>query len=1003
VKIARVSIAVFAALVAVLSLVDILPPAEAAPEQPTAAGDHLLLSEVFYDAAGSDNNLEWIEVYNPTGSAINLGNYSLGNGGNDYTYSRVQLNGTILAGECRVIGGPASNLTNHLPLLNQAIDFSPDFQNGGTPADGIALFGVKAVSIAVQTIPVDAVIYGTANASNLIDESGAAHPPDAAGAPPGQSLQRRDITGTWSIQVAPTPNDCSAIFNPPAPAPPHDDVLISAVHYDAYANGDEGFRLTNVGTQSITLTNWIATDGEGALNLSGTLNAGQSIWIAKRAVTFTQQFGFRPDYEYDADTDPLVPNLAGTSPLLNDNGDELVIREGADHWIDAVVWGSVTNTTWISGWAGSAVQRYANGNIAATGQILHRRLDESTGAMAADSDSASDWANHNADPVLGRRPLYPGWDLEQFWRPAVVTATARLTVAIAPDNAYRVISDLLGSAQQSIQLEAHSFENLALADVLTRAIQARGISVTILLEGGPVGGVEDQELWICQRIESAGGDCWFMITDSANGIYDRYTYLHAKMIIVDERIVAIGSENLSPNGLPYDDFADGTFGQRGAYLVTDAPGVVSRTLQIWSADFDPAHRDIFAWGSGAYGPPPTGFTPIYTSGGSGYAIRHPAPLSLTAPLTFELITSPESSLRTSDALLGWIAQAGSGDGIDAEQLDEPPYWGDSSSTPAADPNLRLKALIDAASRGARVRLLLDGYFDDATSPTSNEATRVYVESLRALSPTLASHLEVRRGNPARGGIHNKMFLLRVGDRKIIHVGSLNGTETSNKVNREIALQVESAAAYDYLKAMFESDWATQPRVYLPIVLRNYMPPANHLLIGKVMYLGGDEWVQVYNPTAITVSLGSYKIGDEEAPGGGGFGFDGMWRFPLAATIAPGQKINIATTFTAFYADFGRDPDFAFFDGVPGVTQMSPYLAWTSAVTFTLSNTGDEVLLLGSTDQVVDGVAWGTGSLPGNVSCAALVPPPYASIDRTPIGQDTDSCPADFVANPSPLP
>jgi hypothetical protein len=168
-------------------------------------------------------------------------------------------------------------------------------------------------------------------------------------------------------------------------------------------------------------------------------------------------------------------------------------------------------------------------------------------------------------------------------------------------------------------------------------------------------------------------------------------------------------------------------------------------------------------------------------------------------------------------------------------------------------------------------------------------------------------------------------------------------------------------------------------------------------------VGGNEWVQIYNPTAVTVSLGSYKIGDEETQGGGGFGFDGMWSFPLTATIAPGQKLNIAATFSAFYLDYGRDPDFAFFEGIPGVSRMSPYLGWTTAVTFALANTGDEVLLLGPGDQLVDGVAWGTGLLPGNVACQAIAPPLHASIDRTPIWQDTDSCPIDFVTNPSPQP
>ncbi len=1056
-KVARVSIAILAGLAAVLVAVRMLRLAEAAPArpernpsavlrvnsvmshperngvesnasrersaaqskgaQPAAVGGHLILGEVFYDPAGGDNGLEWVELHNPTSDTIDLGSYSLGNGGSDYTYSRAQLSGMLPGGACWVIGGPTSNITNYLPLFDHAVDFNPDFQNSdATTADGVALFDVEAISITTQTLPIDAVIYGPANTGGLIDETGAVNPPDVGDAPASQSIERRDITGTWSIQATPNPNNCTVFTTTVPPLPPPaapGSVLISAVHFDAYANGDEGFRLANVSTRTITLTNWVATDGEGTLDLAGALDPGQSIWIAKRAVTFTQQFGFQPDYEYDADSDPLVPNLAGSAPLLAAD-DELAIREGASNWIDAVAWGAgqITDTGWISGWIGSNVQRYSNASIAANGQILYRKLHESSGALLPDTDTSFDWANDGADPVSGRKTMYPGWDLESFWQAAKITATARLTVAIAPDNAYRVISDLLGSARQSIKIEVHSFEHVGLAGVLTRTMQAHGVGVTILLEGGPVGGIDDQELWVCQQVESAGGDCWFMINATALDIRDRYDYLHAKLIVVDDAIVAIGSENLSPRSMPDDDPADGTFGQRGVVLLTDASGVISRALQIWSADFDPAHhRDIFPWTAGdpKYGAPPLGFTPAYTGGGSGYSIRYPAPLGLTAPLAFELLSSPESSLRATDALLGLIAQAGPGDTIDAEQLVEPPHWGGAAGNPNDDPNPRLRALIDAASRGARVRLLLDSFFDDTTSATSNAATLTYLESLRALSPTLASNLEARRGNPTLGGIHSKLILFDVGGRKIAHVGSLNGTESSSKVNREVALHVESSAIYDTLRAVFEYDWAFQPRLYLPIVFKRAIPPANHLLIGKVFYLGstgavtGSEWIQIYNPTPITVTLDSYKIGDEETPGGGGFAVDGMWSFPPAATIAPGQKINVAATAQGFYNRYGYDPHFVFFNGIPGVTQLAPYLTWTDAISFSLANSGDEVLLLGPSDQIVDGVAWGTGSLPGNVSCAALVPPPYASLDRTPIEQDTDSCPADFVANPAALP
>jgi phosphatidylserine/phosphatidylglycerophosphate/cardiolipin synthase-like enzyme len=999
---------------AVLALLAVLNPRELAQATPSAPGDQIIISEVLYDPSGADDSLEWVELYNPTSGTIDLSGYSLGNGGPiSYTYGKHQLSGLLPPFSCWVIGGPTSTVANYHPVFNQVLRFNPNLRNSGSVADGLALFNIKAISITTQSIPLDAVVYGSANTNQLIDETGAVNPPDVGDAPQSQSIERGDITGTWRIQAAPSPNNCSVITTTVEPPPPltlPGSVLISAVHYDGYAAGDsdEGFRLTNVSTRLLTLTNWVVLYSASAIHLTGTLAPDQAIWLTKQAAAFEQQFGFKPHYEYELNSDPAVPELlvTGSVPTLGPNA-ELTLREGADNWIDAVVWGTgqITDTGWITGWTGSNVQRYSNTSIAAAGQIIYRKLDEATGKIVMDTNTAQDWANDRADPIAGRRTQYPGWDLERFWQTVKVTQTAALTVAIAPDNAFRVIADLLGSAQQSIVMEVHTFDNLGLLEVLTKTI-GRGVSVTILLEGDPVGGVDDQELWVCQHLEAAGGQCWFMINDTGQRIYDRYDFLHAKMIVVDERVVAIGSENLSPRSLTYDDFADGTVGHRGVFLATDASSAVSRALEIWNADFDPGHhRDIMRWSptlTGTYGPPPIGFTPNYSIEADGYRILFPQPLVVHGALPLELLTAPESALRAGDSLLELINRAGAGDTIAGEQLDEPPYWGASISNPIADPNIRLEALIAAASRGAKVRLLLDRYFDDPATATSNSATVQYVEALRAVSPTLRANLEARLGDPALFGLHNKMFLFDVDGRKFVHAGSLNGTETSNKANREAALQVESSAAYAYLLSMFEYDWAFQPRVLLPLVMRDHIAPPDHLLIGKVFYLGsttpvtGSEWVQLYNPTGVTVTLSNYKLGDQAQAGATGFTVDGMWRFPPAAIITPGAVINVATTALGFFDKYGRYPDYVFFGAG---AQMIPYITYTSNISFSLANTGDEVLLLGPSDQLIDGVAWGTGALPGHVACLAIDPNQYPfspSIKREPSWKDTNDCNADFV-------
>lgn len=988
---------------ALLALLAALQPTRSISAARTAAPLDVVINEVAWSGTISNANAEWIELKNTTTGTIDLNGWRLSSTDGSPNFI---LTGTLAANGYYLLERTSDATVNDVP--------ADQIYSGALVDGGEILQLTDPFSNVIDTVNGDGGAWpaGTGSPNRYSMERIDSSAPDTDlnwASNDGITRNGLDVGGN-PINGTPRQPNSARSYIPTAPG----SVLISAVHFDAYGigQGDEGFRLTNVSTQPITLTNWavIKSPSPGEINLTGTLQPDQSLWIAKTAVTFTQQFGFKPDYKYTADDDASVPLLTVPGlPAFGTSG-RLVLREGSSNPIDVVIWGTTTLTD--IQWTGPNVQRYSNTTIAATGQLIYRKLDEASGRIVTDTNSAVDWASDRTDPVSGRKTQYPGWDVEQFWQTAKVTQTATLTVAIAPDNAYRVISDVLGSAQQSIAMEMHTFDNLGLLEVLTKTI-ARGVSVTLLLEGTPVGGIDNQERWVCQQIETAGGQCWFMINDSGARIYDRYDFVHAKMIVVDERLVAIGSENLSPRSLTYDDFADGTRGHRGVYLVTDASGVVSRALEIWQADFDPLnHRDIFRWSpnlTGTYGPPSIGFTPNYSIEVSGYRIRYPAPLTVTAPMTFELLTAPESALRASDSLLGLINRSGAGDSIEVEQLNEPPFWGGSASNPIEDPNLRLEALIAAAGRGARVRLLLDRYFDDATKANSNAATVQYIASLRALSPTLAANLEVWQGDPALYGLHNKMFLFDVGGQKIVHAGSLNGTETSNKANREVALHVESDATYDYLHTMFEYDWAFQPRVTLPLVMSGYIPPPNYLLISKVFYLGstsivtGSEWVQIYNPTPITVSLTGYKVGDQAAPGPTGFTVDGMWLFPLNSSIGPGQVINIATTGRGFFNKYGFPPHYAFFSSDVAVPLMSPYLQYTTNISFSLANAGDEVLLLDPSDLLVDGVAWGTGSLPGNVSCLAIDPSLYPlsnpSIKREPLWKDTNSCPVDFVIDP----
>lgn len=153
--------------------------------------------------------------------------------------------------------------------------------------------------------------------------------------------------------------------------------------------------------------------------------------------------------------------------------------------------------------------------------------------------------------------------------------------------------------------------------------------------------------------------------------------------------------------------------------------------------------------------------------------------------------------------MGLVSAAGPGDAVYVEQLYEHLTWGDDS---AEVPNPRIQAYVDAARRGARVRILLNGgTFDlDYLPLVDNVETAAYVnEVAKAEGLDLAARL----GDPTEYGIHNKMVLVDLGaEGEFVHVGSINGSETSSKINREMAIQVRSADLFDHLYEVFEYDW-----------------------------------------------------------------------------------------------------------------------------------------------------------------------------------------------------
>jgi len=173
-----------------------------------------------------------------------------------------------------------------------------------------------------------------------------------------------------------------------------------------------------------------------------------------------------------------------------------------------------------------------------------------------------------------------------------------------------------------------------------------------------------------------------------------------------------------------------------------------------------------------------------------------------------------------------------------------------------------------------------------------------------------------------------------------------------------------------------------------------------LLISEVLYdtPGTDEdeeWIEIYNPTASTIDLSAYKLGDEEEQGKG----EGMYQFPPEASVPPAGVVVIALKATGFYALYGFNPDYEVTDTDPSVPDMIKYSAWATGK-IALSNNGDEVLILDGDDVLVDAMSYGDKTTFLDPPCPDVAA--GHSLERSPANADTDTA-EDWIDQEFPNP
>ena len=500
-----------------------------------------------------------------------------------------------------------------------------------------------------------------------------------------------------------------------------DGILITEFCPDPYLPRDPDEYLVLEGEG--VLDGFVVSDGEGGFRFPpGTQISGRLV-VARDGPAFERTHGYPPDFEIEEHT-PTVPNVIPNGNLLMANqADELYLYRGTT-LLQEVAW-------------------------------------------PADVHPREGQIHYLEDGVWDPRPLFIG---QSRFPPATFEDVA-VTAFAAPDCAYEVFGATVASAEREILVNVYEFTDPAMAEGLIRA-RERGVAVTVLLEGGPVGGIPPEERAVAGALNRSGIPVLMMTTTDVG--HAKYRYDHAKYLVVDGNTVLVGSENYKPGGYP----APGLQGNRGWGVCLKDPGLAAYFREVFL--FDTGGGDIVPL-EGTGGEIHTPWTPSYTV---EFAPCH----TLGARVT------PVLSPDTSHLITRMIEGAEESIAIEQAYIKNQTKY---------ELNPFLAAAINASRRGVTVQVLLDSFWFNIEGDADNDEMVDLINRIAAAEglPLAARLADLEGNNLAK--IHNKGVIV---DGRAVLVSSINWNANSPGFNREAGVIIEHPDIAAYYTRVFLDDW-----------------------------------------------------------------------------------------------------------------------------------------------------------------------------------------------------
>lgn len=738
----------------------------------------LLINEVMYHPVENEGTNEWIELYNPSSEPIDITGWTIAD---EKEVDRLQADPvhgdgtTIIQPEgYAIITDLGTTVYEAFTVEKNAVRLSVD--DSTLCGYGLNNQAEKLLLADPSGTVIDAMEWG----KEYDDVPGKPAPLVTK----GNSLARVQDTDDSSMDfiesTTPTPGSANIIAgqddqqnnteeetSTTAPS-----VLITELYYHTHANIDDEFvRICNPTSLQIDVSGWYLTDkpwkepddqAKIVFPERTVLPANTSWYITKNATDFLWETGRSPEYEYGDEVRNDTPKLSTYKTVTFSNtGGYAALYTSSAELVDLISYSTATQM--VSGWYGPAVPDSGQG------VVLKRNTQNGT---PVDTNTAADWI-HPRVYGIGQTDLIPH----------TIVFTGEITAFVSPDNSFDAIVSELRKATRSISFNIYEFTNPFLCEELVAALD-RKVTVTMFLEGSPVGGVTTKEYYLLRQIEAHGGIVRFIVSDDQNRVHSRYGFDHAKYLIIDNDNVIIESCNWASTGVPKDP----TYGNREWGMIIRNPEVAAVFLEVFTEDSSPLRCDSYPLDAMNATIPPDFFLSKTVPHGQ-YTPRFTAQ-TFNGTQTITPVFSPD----TSEQLI-CDAINSSNKTIYIEQLYIYKDWGEQLSP-------LVERLVNKSAQGVDVRVILD-YNPEYTDTTQQlNDTKQYLEE---------NGVQVKFISTAWSPfttIHNKGMII---DNTTVLVSSINWNQQSVTLNREAGVLLEKPAAAAYYADVFLSDWNLEPR------------------------------------------------------------------------------------------------------------------------------------------------------------------------------------------------